>query len=53
MKNIFIQKIITNKNTNNKPFEYLVTTNKDNKDLESAKVLDKENLLKYLNNKLS
>ena len=46
MKNLFIQKIIESKDTNNKPFRYLVTININK--LEYAKVFDKQELLDYL-----
>ena len=47
MKNLFIQKIIKNKEINNKPSLYLLTINKNIK-LEKAKIMDKNQLIKFL-----
>ena len=52
MKNIFIQKLIPNKEVANKESRYLVTINRGAK-LEEATIMWKEELLAWLKKKLS
>jgi len=52
MKNIFIQKIIPNKEIGNKPSQYLVTITKK-ASLQECHILWKDELLYYLEEKLT
>ncbi len=51
MKNLFIQKIILNKEVNNKPSLYLLTINKNIK-LEKVKIMGKNQLIEFLQKEL-